>query len=57
MILVTHKMKFAREVSSHVIYLYKGVVEEEGNPQQVFGSPSSERCRQFVSAKGSAERV
>ncbi|WP_104668724.1 ABC transporter ATP-binding protein [Ensifer adhaerens] len=57
MILVTHEMKFAREVSSHVIYLYKGVVEEEGNPQQVFGSPSSERCRQFVSAKGSAERV
>lgn len=55
MILVTHEMKFAREVSSHVIYLHKGVVEEEGTPQQVFGSPTSERCRQFVLAQGSAE--
>ena len=50
MILVTHEMKFARDVSSHVIYLYKGVVEEEGPPAQVFGAPRSERCRQFVSA-------
>ncbi|WP_429115103.1 ABC transporter ATP-binding protein [Ensifer sp. KUDG1] len=56
MILVTHEMKFAREVSSRVIYLHKGVIEEEGTPEQVFGSPSSERCRQFVSAPGSAER-
>ena len=50
MILVTHEMKFARDVSSHVIYLYKGVVEEEGPPSQVFGAPLSDRCRQFVSA-------
>jgi len=50
MILVTHEMKFARDVSSHVIYLHKGVIEEEGPPKQVFGSPISERCRQFVSA-------
>ena len=50
MILVTHEMKFARDVSSHVIYLYKGVVEEEGPPAQVFGAPKSDRCRQFVSA-------
>jgi polar amino acid transport system ATP-binding protein len=50
MILVTHEMKFARDVSSHVMYLYKGMVEEEGPPKQVFGSPKSERCRQFVSA-------
>ncbi len=49
MILVTHEMKFARDVSSHVIYLYKGVIEEEGPPSRVFGQPSSERCRQFVS--------
>ena len=49
MILVTHEMKFARDVSSHVIYLHKGIVEEEGPPAQVFGSPKSERCRQFVS--------
>jgi polar amino acid transport system ATP-binding protein len=50
MILVTHEMKFARDVSNHVIYLYKGVIEEEGPPAQVFGSPVSERCRQFVSS-------
>ncbi|MFN4143009.1 ABC transporter ATP-binding protein [Aestuariivirga sp.] len=50
MILVTHEMKFARDVSSHVIYLYKGVIEEEGPPAQVFGAPRSDRCRQFVSS-------
>lgn len=49
MILVTHEMKFARSVSSHVIYLHKGVIEEEGPPAQVFGEPKSERCKQFVS--------
>ena len=49
MILVTHEMKFARDVSSHVIYLHKGVIEEEGPPKRVFGDPRSERCRQFVS--------
>jgi octopine/nopaline transport system ATP-binding protein len=49
MILVTHEMKFARNVSSHVIYLHKGRIEEEGPPTQVFGAPKSERCKQFVS--------
>jgi octopine/nopaline transport system ATP-binding protein len=49
MILVTHEMKFARDVSSHVIYLHKGVIEEEGPPAQVFGAPKSSRCKQFVS--------
>ncbi len=49
MILVTHEMKFARDVSSHVIYLHKGLIEEEGPPSKVFGSPTSERCKQFVS--------
>jgi octopine/nopaline transport system ATP-binding protein len=48
MILVTHEMGFAREVSSHVIFLHKGLVEEEGPPAEVFGSPKSERFRQFV---------
>jgi octopine/nopaline transport system ATP-binding protein len=49
MILVTHEMKFARDVSSHVIYLHQGVIEEEGPPTQVFGAPNSARCKQFVS--------
>ena len=48
MILVTHEMKFAREVSSHVVYLYNGLVEEEGPPAELFGSPKSERLKQFI---------
>ena len=48
MILVTHEMKFAREVASHVIYLYNGVVEEEGPPAELFGAPKSERLKQFL---------
>jgi octopine/nopaline transport system ATP-binding protein len=49
MILVTHEMKFARDVSSHVIYLHKGLIEEQGPPSSVFGAPKSDRCKQFVS--------
>ncbi len=48
MIMVTHEMNFARDVSNHVIYLHQGVIEEEGPPEKVFGSPVSARCRQFV---------
>jgi octopine/nopaline transport system ATP-binding protein len=50
MLLVTHEMAFAREVSSHVMFLHRGLVEEEGPPSRVFGSPRSDRCRQFVNA-------
>jgi octopine/nopaline transport system ATP-binding protein len=49
MILVTHEMKFARDVSSHVIYLHQGMIEEQGPPRQVFSAPNSARCKQFVS--------
>lgn len=52
MILVTHEMKFAREVSSHVIYLHNGLVEEEGPPDRVFGDPKSDRLRQFLKTVG-----
>jgi polar amino acid transport system ATP-binding protein len=48
MILVTHEMKFAREVSNHVIYLFEGKIEEQGPPEQVFGAPKSERLQQFL---------
>ena len=48
MILVTHEMKFAREVASHVIYLHNGVIEEEGPPDAVFGAPQSDRLKQFL---------
>ena len=48
MILVTHEMKFAREVSNHVIYLSEGRIEEEGPPEDVFGAPKSDRLKQFL---------
>lgn len=48
MVLVTHEMKFAREVATHVVYLYNGLVEEEGPPEQLFGAPRSERLKQFL---------
>nr|WP_234902334.1 MULTISPECIES: ATP-binding cassette domain-containing protein [Agrobacterium] len=51
MILVTHEMAFARDVSSHVAFLHQGRIEEEGTPAAVFGNPRSERCRQFVNAQ------
>ncbi|MEO0496513.1 MAG: ATP-binding cassette domain-containing protein, partial [Pseudomonadota bacterium] len=48
MILVTHEMSFARDVSSHIMFLHQGKVEEEGTPQQLFYETRSERCRAFV---------
>ena len=50
MLVVTHEMSFARDVSSRVVFLHQGVVEEEGPPAQVFGTPRSERFRQFISS-------
>ncbi len=49
MVVVTHEMGFAREVSNAVMFLHQGQVEEQGSPQQVFDHPRSERCRQFLS--------
>lgn len=48
MLIVTHEMKFAREVADHVVYLYQGRIEEEGPPERVFGAPQSARLRQFL---------
>ena len=50
MLVVTHEMGFARDVASRVVYLHKGMVEEEGGPAQVFGQPKSDRFRQFISS-------
>ncbi|WP_413858181.1 ATP-binding cassette domain-containing protein [Candidatus Aalborgicola defluviihabitans] len=49
MVVVTHEMGFAREVSKHLIFLHKGRIEEEGNPAQVLANPKSERLAQFLS--------
>ncbi|PWV61045.1 ABC transporter ATP-binding protein [Plasticicumulans acidivorans] len=51
MIVVTHEMGFAREVSSRVVFLHQGRIEEEGTPGEVFANPRSERFRQFLSGK------
>ena len=48
MLVVTHEMGFAREVSDRVVFLHEGRVEEEGKPDQVFENPRSERFRQFL---------
>jgi ABC-type histidine transport system ATPase subunit len=49
MIVVTHEMGFAREVSDRVMFLHNGLIEEEGPPAALFDAPRSERLRQFVS--------
>jgi len=49
MVVVTHEMEFARHVSSHVIFLHQGKIEEEGPPQALFNNPQSPRLRQFLS--------
>ncbi|HEX7747149.1 MAG TPA: ATP-binding cassette domain-containing protein [Bordetella sp.] len=51
MIVVTHEMGFARNVSSHVIFLHQGRIEEEGPPDQVLVNPKSERLGQFLSGR------
>jgi ABC-type histidine transport system ATPase subunit len=48
MLVVTHEMGFAREVSSRVLFLHEGVVEEDGDPDQVFNRPKSDRFKQFI---------
>jgi ABC-type histidine transport system ATPase subunit len=49
MIVATHEMGFARDVSSRVIFLNQGRIEEEGPPSEIFTNPKSDRCRQFLS--------
>lgn len=50
MLLVTHEMSFARQVSTEVVFLHQGLVEEQGPPEQVFDHPTSARCKQFMSS-------
>ena len=48
MVVVTHEMGFAREVSNRVLFLDDGVIAEEGTPEQVFGNPQCDRLRSFL---------
>ena len=50
MLMVTHEMGFARQVSTEVVFLHQGLIEEQGSPDQVFDNPVSARCKQFMSS-------
>ena len=49
MLVVTHEMAFARDVSTHVVYMNQGVICEEGTPEEVFGNPRKQETRDFLS--------
>jgi polar amino acid transport system ATP-binding protein len=50
MIMVTHQMGFAREISDRVCFFYEGKIAEQGSPDQLFGDPKNERTKQFLHA-------
>ena len=50
MLLVTHEMKFARNVANHIVFLHNGIIEEQGPPEAIFGAPKSERLKKFISS-------
>lgn len=50
MLIVTHEMRFAREVSSKVVFLHQGRIEEIGTPEEVFDNPKSARVREFMAS-------
>ncbi len=54
MLIVTHDMRLAADVSDHVVFLHQGRIEEEGAPDALFGAPRTERLRQFLSATAPA---
>ena len=49
MVIVTHEMGFARDVSDRVVFMDSGVIVEEGSPEEIFGHPKNERTRTFLS--------
>ncbi len=48
MLIVTHEMEFAKEVSDRVVFMDKGVIAEEGAPEQIFNNPKEERTKEFL---------
>jgi len=48
MIIVTHEMAFARDVSNHVVYMQDGIICEEGTPEQIFQNPQKQETREFL---------
>ncbi|MDF1598671.1 ectoine/hydroxyectoine ABC transporter ATP-binding protein EhuA [Mesorhizobium sp. YIM 152430] len=50
MLMVTHQMGFAKDISDRICFFYGGRIEEQGTPEELFGNPQKERTRQFLSA-------
>jgi polar amino acid transport system ATP-binding protein len=50
MLMVTHQMGFARDISDRICFFYQGKIEEQGPPDQLFETPQKERTQQFLSA-------
>ncbi|MBM7662195.1 putative lysine transport system ATP-binding protein [Bacillus mesophilus] len=48
MLIVTHEMEFAKEVSDRIVFMEKGVIAEEGTPEQIFNNPKQQRTREFL---------
>ncbi|HYL51403.1 MAG TPA: amino acid ABC transporter ATP-binding protein [Acidimicrobiia bacterium] len=57
MLLATHEMGFARDVASKVVFLYEGQIEEDGPPDEIFRTPTSERTQQFLRSIIEAKRM
>lgn len=49
MLIVTHEMAFAREISSHVVFMADGIIEEEGTSEEIFGNPQKDKTKDFLS--------
>lgn len=56
MLIVTHELSFARQVSNRIVFLHQGQIEEEGRPEAFFTNPSSPRVRQFLSSQREGSR-
>ncbi|HHY43082.1 MAG TPA: amino acid ABC transporter ATP-binding protein [Thermoanaerobacterales bacterium] len=48
MLIVTHEMEFAKEVADRIVFMDKGIIEEEGSPEEIFNNPKKERTRDFL---------
>jgi polar amino acid transport system ATP-binding protein len=54
MLVVTHDMRMARDISDHVVFLHQGLIEEQGAPEELFTNPKSERLQGFLSVTQTA---
>lgn len=50
MLIVTHEMGFAKQVSDRIVFLYEGMIEECGTPEEIFDNPKSERLKSFITS-------